>query len=360
MSSRRQFIAGMALLGLAPQPLWADVGGPSHLAAGKRPNGHFVLCGLDASGRMLFELPLPERGHAAAAHPFRPEAVAFARRPGTFALVIDCRDGGAVTAQLEAPHARHFFGHGVFSSNGTVLYTSENAYDTGEGRIGIWDAQAGYKRIGEFSSGGIGPHELLRLPGAETLVIANGGIETHPATGRTKLNLGFMEPNLSYLDPDGKVLEQVRLDPSWHMHSIRHLAVRYDGTVAAACQWQGDVIKSPPLLFLHRMGEDPQLLEADQTRHNQMNAYAGSVAFSGDGRLVAISGPRGGQVQFFNADTGVFVKALELEDACGVASQGDGVFVTTGTGAVGTFENQSFTQHSIQQIQWDNHLIALT
>jgi hypothetical protein len=53
----------------------------------------FFLHGLTASGGSAVPDPLPGRGHAAAAHPTRAEAVAFARRPGTFALVIDCATG---------------------------------------------------------------------------------------------------------------------------------------------------------------------------------------------------------------------------------------------------------------------------
>ena len=52
-------------------------------------------------------------------------------------------------------------------------------------------------------SGGIGPHEILRLPGARLLAIANGGIHTRPDTGREKLNLDTMRPNLTLMDEDG-------------------------------------------------------------------------------------------------------------------------------------------------------------
>jgi len=54
------------------------------------------------------------RGHDAAAQPTRPEAVAFARRPGRFALVIDCRNGD-VTARLLAPQGRYFHAMGIAS-----------------------------------------------------------------------------------------------------------------------------------------------------------------------------------------------------------------------------------------------------
>ncbi len=89
-ASRRSFLAGLLAAGMAPQASWADTGNPAFLAAGKTADDRFFLAGLDTAGDILFRHPLPARGHAATAHPSRPEAVAFARRPGTFADVIAC------------------------------------------------------------------------------------------------------------------------------------------------------------------------------------------------------------------------------------------------------------------------------
>ncbi|MEM7491317.1 MAG: DUF1513 domain-containing protein, partial [Pseudomonadota bacterium] len=122
---RRSFLAGSTAALTAPA--WAALGDPAFLAAGRRPDGRFALHGLRADGAVAFRLPLPARGHAAAAHPTRPLAVAFARRPGTFALVIDCAEGREVR-RLHAPDGRHFQGHGAFLDGGRVLATTENAY----------------------------------------------------------------------------------------------------------------------------------------------------------------------------------------------------------------------------------------
>ena len=107
MATRRGFIAGLLAAGAIPRPSWADAGDPAYLAAAKLPSGAYNLFGLSEDGDELFSLPLPGRGHAAAAHPLRPEAVAFARRPGTFAIVLDCRSGD-IEATLETPEGRHF------------------------------------------------------------------------------------------------------------------------------------------------------------------------------------------------------------------------------------------------------------
>ena len=106
--------------------------------------------------------------------------------------------------------------------------------------IGVWDISAGYARTAEFPSGGVGPHDIKLMPGGKLMAVANGGIETHPDTGRVKLNIPSMRPNLGFVALDGRIQETAELDRSLHKNSIRHLAVGDDGTVAVAMQWQGD------------------------------------------------------------------------------------------------------------------------
>nr|WP_247716838.1 DUF1513 domain-containing protein [Gymnodinialimonas ceratoperidinii] len=347
--------------GLAPTATWADAGQPTYVTAALRPDGVYTLCGLDGAGQITFEVPLPARGHAAAVHPTRPEAIAFARRPGTFALVIDCSTGHQI-ARVTAPEGRHFYGHGAFSADGSLLYTTENDFDAARGIVGIWDARQGYRRVGEFASGGIGPHDILRLPGTETLVVANGGIETHPDSGRAKLNLPTMRPDLSYLTPDGTVLEQVELDADHRLASIRHLDVSPDGTVAFAMQWQGDPNEAPAPLGLHQRGSSPALLSADNADHLELQGYAGSVAFSNDSQLVAITSPRGGVVQVFRASDGAILRSITAVDACGLSSHSDrGFCYTSGEGHVAFWEPGGRTVAlSAHPRAFDNHLIRVS
>ena len=354
MASRRQFIAGLLATGLTPVPTWADAGSPSFLSAALRDDGAYVLCGISAACDGLFQIPLPARGHAAAAHPTRPLAVAFARRPGRFAQVIDCTTGQP-TATLNAPSGRHFYGHGVFSQDGAWLYTTENDYDAGTGRIGVWDVAEGFARAGEFASGGIGPHDIKRLPGSDVLVVANGGIDTHPDSGRTKLNIPTMRPNLAYI-VDEEVVEAVELDHSHHKNSIRHLAIADDGTVAFGMQWQGDM-PAPPLVCTHQRGHRPHFFETPSDPLRQMHGYVGSITFNHDSTEVIATSPRGGIVQRYDRPTRALIGQMQLDDACGVAKTSGDVIVTTGTGKIVGLDRDQATRHAA--LQWDNHLIAL-
>lgn len=356
MTDRRQFIAGLLAASLVPAPTWAAAGAPAYLSAVKLPDGGFALCGLGADRQVLFQIPLPGRGHAAAAHPTRAEAVAFARRPGRFAIVIDCVSGDEI-ARMNAPEGRHFYGHGVFSADGKWLFTTENDYEAGAGRIGVWDVQAGYARVDEFSSGGVGPHDIRRLNGSDTLVVANGGIDTHPDSGRAALNLPVMAPNLCYI-LEGRIAETVTLPPEFHKDSIRHLAVSDTDQVALGMQWHGSDPEAP-LIGLHRQGEAIRTGMAPRDLQRRMQGYVGSITFTRDHRHVAVTSPRGGIVQVFSAADGSFVESFEIEDASGIAPLGKGFLVASGTGHLYQLDLGQDPLSLTSPLRWDNHLVAL-
>jgi hypothetical protein len=345
---RRAFLATLAAT-LAPRLTWAEVGTPAFLAAGKLGED-FFLHGLTATGTSLFQIALPGRGHAAAAHPIRAEAVAFARRPGTFALVIDCATG-LVRHRLTPPEGLQFNGHGAFSADGTLLMTSEVVAETSEGRIGLWDT-AHYTRLTDWPSHGIGPHEIRRLPDGR-LAVANGGIKTDPVD-RTKLNLPDMRPNLTLLAEDGACLDQIEL-PDLRQNSIRHLALVGDA-IAFAMQWEGDPSEPVPQLGLWTPGSAPVLCSPPEAQAYTMQGYAGSIAAT-DARILATS-PKGGALMLFDAG-GKHVATHRRADLCGAAAGPSGFVVTDGSGAVWTAEDAGLAPLAAGRTQWDNHLVGL-
>ncbi|ANT61287.1 twin-arginine translocation pathway signal [Salipiger sp. CCB-MM3] len=356
MTTRRSFLASLLAVSAAPATGWAAVGDPAYLAAAKQGDGSFTLIGLRDDGAEAFRVPLPARGHAACAHPSRAEAVGFARRPGTYALVIDCITG-ALLHELSAPEGHSFNGHGAFSADGTVLFTSEQEAEGSAGRIGIWDVEAGYKRVSDFPTHGLGPHEMRLMPDGQSLVVANGGIQTD-AWDRTKLNIDSMKPNLSYVGLNGTLMEMVELEEDLHQNSIRHLALRADGLVGFCMQWQGEPGAATPLLGLHRRGEAPVLCEAPLADELAMNGYAGSVAFSGDGQEIAITSPRGGRIHRFS-EAGAFLGAVSRTDVCGLATHEGGYIASDGLGGLIELRGDAPRALRRAEVAWDNHLVRI-
>ncbi len=354
MARRRGVLAGLAAAALAPAASWADAGTPSHLTAALDREGRHLLAGLRPDGTLAFRCPLPARGHAAAAHPTAPEAVAFARRPGRFALVLDCRDG-RVLAELTAPEGRHFYGHGAFGADGALLWTTENAVDTGDGRLGLWVRAEGWRRVGDVPSGGIGPHEIIRLA-TGGLAVAHGGIRTHPDSGRKKLNLATMRPNLTLLDAAGRVTAVLPVPEEIHHHLLRHIAADARGRIVCGFQWQGDPFAAPPMVGLADPAGRLELLDIPEPENRRVNAYIGSVAISAAGAQIVATAPRGGRALSLTAVDGLRLE--RLEDVCGAAALGASTMLTDGLGRVHRLD-RGLTWLATHPLAFDNHLVRI-
>lgn len=355
---RRDFLKQVAIsasTAVVPLPGWTAAGAPDFVTAANRADKSTWLIGLARAGEMTFKIRIPGRGHAAALNPIKAEAIAFARRPGRFAVIIDCAEGHE-TARLDSPEGRHFYGHGAFSADGKWLFTTENNFDAPAGVLGVWDALDGYRRVGEVPSGGIGPHEILAHPGGG-FVVANGGIQTHPDLGRAKLNLPDMQTNPTYLNTDGDITDQVVLSGDMHQNSIRHIALDPQGDVIAALQWQGAPTRRVPLVLRHQpVGAVQFLSHPDEAR---LKTYAGSVASCAHTGEIAVTGPKGNHVLYFGAD-GTPAGSASHGTAAGVARDAQGGLMITCDG--GLIHRQNGQERFIPVTgnwAWDNHLVAL-
>ncbi len=316
----------------------------------------------DETGRLLAAVDLPDRGHGCAVDPAGRAAVVFARRPNRFAVAFHPRSG-QVIASLEAPGDRHFYGHGAFSGDGRLLYTTENDFDDERGVIGVWDAADAYARVAEFDTHGIGPHDIRLLADGHTLVVANGGIATHPESGRRKLNVAEMDPSLALVDGRvGGLVAQCRLPRDLHKLSIRHLALGRSGAIVAAMQYEGSEEDTPPLV-LSWTGGEPVLHQAPEDIQRAMRNYCGSVAMDVSGAGIAASAPRGNLVTFWDGGSGDCLHALSVEDGCGVsATRAPHEFlITSGTGQRIIY---NFARRRVRVLQaapgtsWDNHVVT--
>ncbi|WP_050840932.1 DUF1513 domain-containing protein, partial [Bordetella pertussis] len=317
---------------------------------------------LGPDGRDRLAVPMPARGHSFALDAPRRRAVVFGRQPGFFAVAFSV-DGARPPQALAAAPQRHFFGHGLFLPDGQRMLATENDYEAGRGVLGVYDASAGggYRRLGEFDTAGIGPHEALLLPDGKTVCVANGGILTHPDYGKLELNLDSMRASLAYLDAsDGRLLEKVELDPALHRLSIRHLAVAADGAVWFGCQHMGPRSERPALVGRHRRGRAIELYAGPAETLRGFRNYIGSVAAGDGGRVIATSSPVGGQVAYWDSATGRCLGVTALADGCGVAPLETGGFlISSGLGAMVHGGPDGGAQAMLEaggQVSWDNHL----
>jgi hypothetical protein len=329
------------------------------------PQGkHFVALFNSTTGQSR-SFALSHRGHGIILNPDKTQALIFSRRPDTLFWIIDLAQQQIINI-IHSPTNRHFYGHGIFEPTARYLYVAENNYASGQGIIGVYDAHQQYQRVTEFSSHGIGPHELAFLSDGLTLVVANGGIKTHPDLGRSKLNLATMQANLAYFIPSKQqFIKKYTLAKEYHQLSIRHLSVGANDTVSIAMQYQGSKQQHPPLLALHQ-ANNPKLtlISAPNSIQKQMKNYCGSICHDSSGQFFAMSAPRGGLISFWD-NTGHYLHHLDIPDGCGLTkgnNKGE-IVISSGQGLLMTHQIQenhsSLLSTKNPNKHWDNHLLSV-
>lgn len=322
-------------------------------------NGRHFIAAVGLDGSIAFRLSVPERGHGGCRRPLTDEVVMFSRRPGRYYQVIDFRQG-ALVRQIEAEKNHHFYGHGVFSPDGHLLYATANHYPSGGGRIMVYDARLDYRLLGHIDVEGIGPHEIRLHPDGQRLLVALGGIRTHPDYDRLKLNLAAMQPALLLIDRETARIVQ-RHEPSHHQLSCRHLDVSPEGIVVAGYQFEGPVWETPPLIARldSATGAFSEITLAEPEQAALQN-YIASVAIDPVSRHVTLTAPRGNRTVLLDYLSNEYLGTLTIADVAGAMADGTGGFLfSSGLGGVYRSSGGQAQRIDTGDLRWDNHLTAV-
>jgi len=366
MLTRRSFLTLSGTMLAAPS--WAAVAqqniGKKLYASAYSLNKTAHFFGVfDDKGEIAWSAPLPDRAHAPVIHPNQSIVGIVARRPGFFIDFFDVSNNQRIK-RIEPNKDHHFYGHALFTADGTHLITQENHYPTGQGKIFVRKWPSG-KVIQSYSSNGIGPHESVFLD-QQVLVIANGGLMTHPDDDRKILNLDTMKPNVTYLSlQNGRVLNQASHRDNLHQLSIRHLDVNQQGTVALGFQYQGEIWDQVPLVGLSRVDQPTiEYLPIPEEIRIRFKQYCGSVCFDRSGEVLAISTPRGGLVAYWHINSKTFLGIENCRDVCGLVATDNAheFLLTSGNGAQlksNPVQNTSKMIKKHANLHWDNHFRSI-
>lgn len=337
------------------------------LSAFENARGDQYVGGLSLDTKEVFGARVPMRAHGCAVHPTAPHRVLFfARRPGTQAFELDRATMKARTVFTTQP-GRHLAGHGTYSASGDFIFTPEHDYERERGVVVVRDAR-NFAVVGELDTKGIDPHEVAWLPDRRSLLVANGGIMTHPRSFRRKLNIPTMDPSLCVLDADsGECKEQWRLPD--HLLSIRHVSMTSSGITAVGLQYQGKNERAPGIVALYRPGAAGKqaqfrLLTAPAEETSRFQGYVASVAISEAHDLIAAACPYGGGVACWSLRDERYLGFIAASETYGLSRVDDGSIVASqrdGT-AYGLDESRLRSQFlniaSDQPIRWDDHWVA--
>jgi hypothetical protein len=365
--SRRQVLAMIALTPLLGWGLFGKAKSTTGYGAFRDADGGFGIAAINLqAGAPLFYTPMPGRAHDLVLSPDSDHLLCMSRRPGTYLSVIDANHGQVITQQTAAK-GRHFYGHGCFSADGRYLFTTENAYDEARGVIGVREVNRGYQQVAEWDAHGIGPHQLNLSANGVHVIVAIGGIQTHPKSGREKLNLDSMQSALVYLNAkSGEIIARYTLPEAQSSLSIRHMAVTKNGLVGLAFQDQDDFSRHNTLVGFHQLGQPIQPQAAEDTIQYQMRGYCASITTDVSGRWFAVTSPRGNMITLWYGASQSYINFASLRDCSGIAPTDlEGEFVvTSGRGKVMLINAKTGKQRHLshanptENMAWDNHFIT--
>ncbi|MBW8318807.1 MAG: DUF1513 domain-containing protein, partial [Rhizobium sp.] len=195
-------------------------------------------------------------------------------------------------------------------------------------------------------------HDMTVSDDGRLLIIANGGIETHPDFGRTKLNLDHMEPSLVIADAaTGTLIERHVMPRELSQLSTRHLDLDQDGRVWFACQYEGPRNDTPPLVGHFARGEAVSFVTLPEAVTAGLANYVGAIAVNRRDGLVGVTSPKGGLAVTIDGRSGNVVSTTPVADAAGIAPASSGFAVSSYDGHFGA--NRS-------PVAWDQHIVRLS
>ena len=355
VSSTIAVVGGMA----AALRLRGDEPRGTLLSAFEDARGDQFIGGMHLERHEVFGARVPARAHGCALDPNdRNRVLFFARRPGTQAFEIDLETLRARTV-FTTGTGRHLAGHGVYSQAGDLLYTPEHDYEQMRGVLCVRDART-FEIVHEMDTHGVDPHEVAWLPDSRTLLVANGGIMTHPRTFRRKLNIPTMDPSLCAIDSaSGACTGQWRLPD--HLLSIRHLALTTGGAAAVGLQYEGAPTDAPGIVGVYRPERGLRLLEAPADTRTKFRGYVASIAVSAAQDLIAAACPYGEGVACWSLSDERYLGFSATAETYGLARLNDGSIVgSQRDGSAYRLASPRASARSIgvdreQAIRWDDH-----
>jgi hypothetical protein len=149
------------------------VGGTPYQSKSQGPGFTLDILDLDASEELPKRIKVPFLPHGFSPHPKRPRIAALFEKRGPGAGCVDLVEGRFLKT-MAPKEGHHFYGHGLYSVQGDVIFAVEMRLDTSAGVITVRDSET-FRVLGEFPSFGERPHDCMLVDEGRVLAITNGG-----------------------------------------------------------------------------------------------------------------------------------------------------------------------------------------
>jgi hypothetical protein len=263
--------------------------------------------------------PTPERTwlsflpHGVSVDPSTPRRAAVFEKKGPGAALVDLQEN-TLERPIETARSRQFYGHGVFSADGALLYAAETRMDRGlEGVLVVRDARS-LAELGELPTHGRSPHDCQLAEGGKVLVVANGG----------GFHGGGERGNIAWIElASGKLLERVEVEDerfnaghfAWTGRDLAVVSAPRDGLPAGQPQ-RGAVS------LRHRAGPLVTMRKPAKVMERMIGETL-SVVIDEERGVALATHPLGDAVTAWDPGRGALLELLEVPGPRGVAVAAD-------------------------------------
>ena len=246
--------------------------------------------------------------------------MAVFEKKGPHAVEFDLQQRRVIRPIVTAS-SRHFYGHGVYSVDGSLLYCTESYLDGLRGIIAVRDAET-HAYLGEFPSFGKEPHECKLIDHGRTMVVTNGG-----GSGLDHA------PSVAYIDvASEKLIERVTMTEP--RINTGHLAVGSEGSlVVISAPRRGLETTEPGGVSIRPQGASMLTLSEPREITARMQGEALSVAIQEQKGIAAVTHPDGGMVTFWSIADRRFLNVIDLAHPRGIVLTSDDQFFVLSYGS---------------------------
>ncbi|MEO8630550.1 MAG: DUF1513 domain-containing protein [Betaproteobacteria bacterium] len=288
------------------------VGGGSFIDPNDRRTQRFVFSRVDLGNGEIELTDTRFLPHGVAIDPLNRQRIVAFQKIGAGCCELDL-SSHRVTRTIEPTHGRWFYGHGAFSADGSLLYSTETINAAQRGVIGVRDGST-LQYLGEFPTFGENPHDCHLIDAGKVLVISNGGGALDTA----------LKPCVTWVDTQTRTLLDRQELPSERFNT-GHLGLsETEGLVVVSAPRKGLTERDLGAVSLRRNDSRLEIMAEPDTVTSRMFGEALSVAIHEPSGTAAVTHPGGNMVTFWSTRSATLLKVLDLPFARGVALTQDG------------------------------------
>ncbi len=297
------------------------LGGGQYFDVEKQQQQYFLSV-IDIQGQQKHLTSMPFLPHGIHRRIDDPFILAIFEKQGPGACEYDLKQQ-KIRRMIPKLSNRYFYGHGSYSADATVLFSTETLLDSLDGVITIRDSSS-LTHVGDFPSFGKEPHECKLIDQGKTLVVTNGGGP-----------LNDEAPSICFIDiQQEKLIEKVTLTNE--RLNTGHFSVSDQGDlVVVSAPRTGLGKKHTGGVSIRPQGKAMQSIAQPQRISEKMFGEALSTCINNALAIAAVTHPDGDMITFWSLKDRQFIKAMKFDRPRGVVLSQDQKYFLVSAGQTG-------------------------